>query len=36
MLARSVCVCFYIEKDELLAVLEDYPLHMKYLRAVAK
>lgn len=34
--AKTVSVFLTVEKDDLLSVLEESPLHLKYLRAVAK
>jgi CRP-like cAMP-binding protein len=32
----SVSILFTVDRDELLQVLNEFPLHMKYLCAVAK
>lgn len=34
--AKTVSVFFTIEKEELMPVLDDYPLHLKYLKSVAR
>ena len=34
--SKSVCIFFTIQKEDLFEVIQDYPLHEKFLRAVAK
>ena len=34
--AKVVSVLFTVEKETLLEVLDEYPLHLKYLKAVGR
>ena len=34
--AKVVSVLFTVEKDDLMQVLEEFPLHLKYLKAVGR